>query len=306
MDKLEKKPNGYWTLDRCRKVANSYKIFSRFRVEQVACLSTIRRQGWLDLTDHMYRPRSEWTKNAALSEAALYSSVTEFREGSRGAYRACCKNGWKHGLSRTKKPSGYWTRSRCKKEASKYATRTAFLKGSPDAYAYSVRQDFHADITSHMRRAYAEVKSRPRFVYVMRGTLLGVKLFYVGLTLNVPNRVAAHKRSSRASVRALANSDDLRIWVANRGVSLKEEDASRLEAKLLSKALKGDEVILNVAKAGSLGGRPTYKWTPAAIYAEALLYSNRTAFARGSGSAYGAACKTGVLDEVCQHMQKRS
>lgn len=49
---------------------------------------------------------------------------------------------------------------------------------------------------------------------------------------------------------------------------------------------------------------PAFKWTFEKIKAEALKHKNRKMFYVKNGSAYNAAIRTGVLDEVCSHMPK--
>ena len=47
------------------------------------------------------------------------------------------------------------------------------------------------------------------------------------------------------------------------------------------------------------------KWTFEAIQQEASLYPTRSAFKKGSTSAYSTAQKKGWLDAVCSHMQRK-
>ena len=47
------------------------------------------------------------------------------------------------------------------------------------------------------------------------------------------------------------------------------------------------------------------KWTFETVQKEALLYSKRFDFQKGSNGAYDAAHKNGWLDEVCSHMQNK-
>ena len=44
-------------------------------------------------------------------------------------------------------------------------------------------------------------------------------------------------------------------------------------------------------------------WTKERCYEEALKYSHRKEFQRGSGSAYSAAIRHGWLDDICEHMK---
>ena len=46
------------------------------------------------------------------------------------------------------------------------------------------------------------------------------------------------------------------------------------------------------------------KWTPDSIHKEALRYSTRSAFSKGSGGAYQKAYEKGWLDQVCSHMSR--
>ena len=46
------------------------------------------------------------------------------------------------------------------------------------------------------------------------------------------------------------------------------------------------------------------KWTFDAVQQEALNYSTRSAFQKGSNSAYQTAYKKSWLDDVCSHMKK--
>lgn len=61
-----------------------------------------------------------------------------------------------------------------------------------------------------------------------------------------------------------------------------------------------DEVCPHMVAAPRPG--PTTKWTFEAIQKEASLYPTRSAFRKGSLSAYNTAHKRGWLDDVCSHM----
>lgn len=52
-------------------------------------------------------------------------------------------------------------------------------------------------------------------------------------------------------------------------------------------------------------GNANTKWTPEIIQEEALKYEGKLAFFRGNGSAYNAAKKLGVFDQVCSHMTSK-
>ena len=52
--------------------------------------------------------------------------------------------------------------------------------------------------------------------------------------------------------------------------------------------------------------KPKGYWTLELCKAEALPYSSRNDFKKGSGAAYTAAQKNGWIDECCAHMPRRS
>ncbi len=49
---------------------------------------------------------------------------------------------------------------------------------------------------------------------------------------------------------------------------------------------------------------PAFKWTIEKISSEAIKYNSRKIFSEKSGSAYGAAIRQNILDQVCSHMPK--
>lgn len=46
--KKERKPNGYWTYERCKEEAGKYKSRNDFCVSNCSAYQAARRNGWLD------------------------------------------------------------------------------------------------------------------------------------------------------------------------------------------------------------------------------------------------------------------
>ena len=47
------------------------------------------------------------------------------------------------------------------------------------------------------------------------------------------------------------------------------------------------------------------KWTDEMLREEALKYDSRTEFSKANRSAYSIAAKRGIIDALCQHMERR-
>ena len=93
-----KKPNNYWTKERCKEEATKYKSKMEFRSKANSCSAMAQRYGWLDeVCSHMEeikKPNNYWTKEKCKEEATKYNTRTGFRLNVGGAYGRAYKNGW--------------------------------------------------------------------------------------------------------------------------------------------------------------------------------------------------------------------
>ncbi len=81
------------------------------------------------------------------------------------------------------------------------------------------------------------------------------------------------------------------------------DKAQCLEEEWLNTFKEFGFIALNKIKTGGLGGS-TRKWTRDELTKEAAKYNERGKFQKESNSAYGAAHKIGILDEICSHMTR--
>ena len=90
-----KKPNGYWTKERCHKEALKYSIRKEFVKGSSGAYNAAYKNGWLDeICSHMEIICGKWTIETTKEEALKYNTHIEFSKGSRGAYATAYKNGW--------------------------------------------------------------------------------------------------------------------------------------------------------------------------------------------------------------------
>lgn len=247
-----------------------------------------------------------WTKERVMEEAQKYTLLSEFTQKSMSAYKVASNNGWlaELPLVRTVKPAGYWTKALCALEACKYSSRIEFNTGNNPAYHAACINGWLDSICRHMLVGWGVQKDRPRYVYVISAKdSYGKTDTYVGLSMRVLDRIGSHKSCGKEEVRRLLQRHNVTIKVANRGKSLPEPRAARLEKYLITKYINQGHKVLNTAKAGGLGGCPPVKWTKEAVMKEARRFRTRAVFKKSSRGAYGAASKMAIMEECCSHMR---
>lgn len=157
---MKKKPNGYWSFDRCKIEALKYSQRSKFEKGCGSAYIAAMRKGWLDLIcSHMKSPQKKsgyWTQEKCINEAKKYLTATEFENGSPGAYDAarrhgiyeeCCRH-----MRSPQKTKGYWTKKRCLSEAKKYKTRSDFFRSCCFVYLKCRQKGWFEDACRHMDR----------------------------------------------------------------------------------------------------------------------------------------------------------
>lgn len=93
----KRKPNGYWTLERCKRDAAKYSTRADWARGNKSAKTAAERSGWLGeccahmnlLVDH-----GKWTKSACIESARKFSTRDEWRRGESGAWTAASRNGW--------------------------------------------------------------------------------------------------------------------------------------------------------------------------------------------------------------------
>jgi len=187
----------------------------------------------------------------------------------------------------------YWTKERCHEVALRHEHRSDFQKENGSAYAAACINGWLDDVCGHMA---PKPNIQTRHVYEIADHKR--KLVYVGLTCNLTQRKYRHERSKKI-VDNFPNGFDLYVLRWN----LTQSEAQSAEAYFVEMYKFMGYTILNSAKTGGLGSIRK-KWTHEACVVEALKYSTRKEFSRGSSSAYTASMKSGWLDEVCAHMRE--
>ena len=94
----ERKPRGYWTLERCMEDAAKYSCRIEWQHESKSPYSIAQRKGWLEqCCEHMGAgqvPKGYWTFERCMKDAALYQSRMEWKRASSAAYSTSSRAGW--------------------------------------------------------------------------------------------------------------------------------------------------------------------------------------------------------------------
>jgi hypothetical protein len=213
------KPNGYWTYEKCAEVASRYTDKSTFRKEENLVFKAIYRNKWFDLICNM----------VSLSKSGR---VVRYREE-------------------------FDTIKKCKTEALNYKTRSELSIECPILYKIILKNDWSNVCFSHMKKL---INIKKRFIYVFE--FKETNHAYVGLTCNIERRKNAHlgletqygKVKSNVYKHMIEhNIQPVFKIITKRPV--KEENAENAENKWIKYYKDNGWLMLNIAKAGSLGSR---------------------------------------------------
>ena len=150
---ITRKPNGYWSKDRCAQEALQYHARTDFLKSQAG--QAAKTRGWVDdVAPHLKptrKPSRDWTYEECLAEAKKYVKRGEFHAGSSSAFIAAKKNGWlddvcQHMVSKRKS----WTYDECRELALKYETKKAFKQGESGAYNACLKHKWIKELCAHM------------------------------------------------------------------------------------------------------------------------------------------------------------
>lgn len=157
---MKHKPRGYWTKERCHKIALTCKTRKEFQVKYSSVYQYARKYNWLDeICTHMYyviKPKGYWTKELCHIESLKFNTRWDFERGCYPAYVAAHKNRWIDDicLHMTRplsgKPRGYWTKERCHEIALTCKTRKEFAVKYNRPYRNSRINGWLDEICTHM------------------------------------------------------------------------------------------------------------------------------------------------------------
>lgn len=106
----ERKPNGYWTYEKCKEEALKYNNRVKFRKECSSALNVIIRNKWYELTEHLINKKKDnyWIDyNNCRDVALLFNNISDFQKMYSRAYTIICKNNWRELFSHMPERGNY-------------------------------------------------------------------------------------------------------------------------------------------------------------------------------------------------------
>jgi predicted GIY-YIG superfamily endonuclease len=212
------------------------------------------------------------------------------------------KKGWKI-LNKTKGGSlgmcrVMWTKERVQAEVSKYQNFSDFRKNSKSAYSAVLRNNWLDDMTQHLKR----------------DVISWTKDAILQLAINYDNLTDFIKEEPKAYQAAKRNGwvDEITKNMNKRNSWTKDEidnEMSKFKSLKDFRNYSNSAYVTAVSKLGSdyinqfFGSTPKTKWTPELLKKEASKYKTRIEFLRGNLSAYKAAERQGVLDDILKNLE---
>ena len=289
-----------WSYEKCAEEALKYNSKVDFIKNSYGAYLYAQRNKILgDICSHMIDPRIVWTKDKCEEEALKYKYRCDFDKNSP-AYQAAKRNGWLDDVCKHMTPkikNNYWTKDKCAEEALKYKYRSDFEKNSPTAYVKSGKMGWKDEICSHMETNGNKYK---RCIYAIE---FSDNYVYVGLTKNHEERFKEHLNDITNNSIVLRHYNETGILPTIKKLTdyIDVDIASKLEQTKLNDYIENGWNVLNISKCGNVGGN-NIKYTKERCAEEALGYTSRNDFKKGSYSIYRASSRNKWLDEICSHM----
>jgi predicted GIY-YIG superfamily endonuclease len=321
--KEKKKPNGYWTKERCREAAKKYSSRKEFENEEHGAYGAAILNQWIDeICDHMVIqriPATYWTKKKCQEEAIKYSTRKDFEKGSSSSYKAALRKNWMDQIcrhmkvnknirqndDRRRKPLGYWTKENCSLEAKKYTSRSAFWKENQASYQVARANGWLDDICRHM-----QFKKKPSNYWTKKRCHEEAKKYKNKKEFSINSTSAYSKATNRGWIADICGHMEKiqkpsGYWTKKRCQEAAKKFSSRSS---FNKGERGAYVAAyyngwldEICKTMKSTRVPNGYWTKARCQIEAKKFESRVQFCNNS-PAYSAALKNGWIDDICRHM----
>ena len=277
---IDRKPNRYWTYDRCKEAALLSKTKTELLEKYRGAYNLIHENKWFELITHfieLKKPHGYWTYERCKEVALSCKTKTEL---NASAYRTICRNKWfeliKHFIKKI-----YWTYERCKIEALKYNSRTEMSKVT-NSYRVILKNKWF-ELFEHMK---TNTNTKKRLIYVYE---FSDNRCYIGLTGDVKRRNNQHLiEDENSSVYKYMIESGLKPELCIKTEYVPVEESILLEEKILNNYKDRGWIILNKIKTGGIGS-PNIKWTKDACEKEAKKYDRIIIFQNNSTGAYSSA-----------------
>lgn len=308
MGNKKRKPNGYWTNERCAVEAKKYKTRKEFKIKSSRAYGAALCNGWMDkICGHMKeirKPAGFWTKDRCAAEARIFDTRLEFQKSSRRAYDAAHRNGWLDEVCVHMKAQGNLFK-RCI-YVIEFENKSVYV-GLTDNFEKRKRQHLENSKNHVNKNLRKNFNQKIKFKYFKKTEYLD-KEKAKELEEKVLNSylIRGFKKLNIAKTGGLGG--DILVWNEGNTAAEAKKFKTRVEFRQ-----KSNGAYASALRNGWLNKicshmiplqNPRGYWTKNVCLLEAKKFNTIKLFRKQSPSAYATAHRNGWLDEVCAHMKK--
>jgi predicted GIY-YIG superfamily endonuclease len=304
-----RKPSGYWTKERCHQEALLYNIKVKFKTESSGAYQKAAQEGFLDeICSHMVnvqrnKPYGYWTKERCHQEALKYIYRKKFKHGSTSAYTRAQKKGFLDEICSHMIPAA------------------SIMKRFVYAYEFADKCVYVGLSHNVKKRNNQHLNRKKSAVYKHCLKCKDYKLIYI---TNEPiDMIEASNLETSTAMKyqeegwtllnnisllgQLGKSSQSKIWTKEKCLDIALQYEYRIDWKTQHASSYQSASfygwLKDCTKHMKRIRREAGYWTKESCHKEALNYTSRFKFQKGSRGAYAYAFKHGILDEVCSHME---
>jgi len=304
-----------WTKEMLQEEANKYTNRMEFRENSKAAYRYSYRNHIMNelFEKHINKgyiitwtkKKLKYTNKQLQEEANKYFTRGEFIKNNKPAYQYSCSKNMIDDLFKNHKNNGYyikWTDEKLQEESNKYCTRCEFQQKSNGAYLSAVRRNLMDDLfKNHNNNGYSDKYSKNYIYFVYVYELIDYNKAYIGLTINIDRRDKEHVFDQNEKLNKFCKESNIsypkyKILDSN----LNSIDAKEAEIFWIDYYKQNNWKLFNIAKGGSLGGKP-FKWTENKLIKYVKKYKTRGDFCNDNESAYNSANRLKIMDKLFEN-----
>ena len=247
----------------------------------------------------------KWSsRESVFEESHKYKSRSEFKRKSGGAYNHALSNGWLDEMIWLKVPPRIvkWTREKVFEESHKYQYRGEFCNSSPQAYKVALRNNWLEEMT------WIKIKHKPANYWTKEKVFKESRKYTNKKDFNTYARTAfsiANKKGWLSEMMWLKPLPlgKISIWTKERIIEDSKKYTSKHEFALMSPtayrhAIKDKSIFLEMPWLVEKK-KPEGWWkNKIRVMEEGKKYKTKTAFAKGSYTAWKVAKQMGWIEEM--------
>lgn len=298
----KQKPNGYWTLEKCRIEALKYSTVKEYRKNSGGSYNTAYQNKWLkEVCSHMRmcKPNNYWTKEVCKQETLKYTDYEAFNKNSSGAVGASRAGGWFEEITSHFKVKG----NRHK--------RFIYAYEFPDNHVYvgltyniAKRKNQHIK-TGTVFEYSEETNSIPAFKQLTRNPVSVEEAKLLEESYLQEYIKDGWAGLNKAKTGGLGGGKSKWTFDKIYKEALKYKDRSSFYKDFswaYSVAIRRGW-IEEITKHMAYKQKPAYYWNYENCRIEALKYTSKKEFNKTCTSAYQSAKRNGWLEDLCDHMK---